>query len=367
MMHFALPSRLRTRLSILASLASTLGLAQVPVSAEAPDWRSLAAPVVEGPWVRPAAGGPARPVWGHADGLRIGLAPMPGPRGLLRVYAPYLGHREGRVVNFIAVEPIPTGQSHRGLSELEPSRLDPARGKRFWSADTPDDPTPADAGEAAAPARGKIVQEDGVETLQVYILVERFDNGAHVYLRLTFRADRPHEVGIATFAHPDSAPLDHCIVTATMGNYARLRQLHLADRTVYAGDLWPRYQGDAFAPHAKFSLSELVRTPEGGAMASATPDEPRPQEAEYAPGTAAHWRYTGDVATQSWRSETPDPDLQVWVNGRFTYWGSRAPIPGGISYENFEMVAPFHQGNEFWFRIEPGRPDDPDQAEQEQP
>jgi hypothetical protein len=28
-------------------------------------------------------------------------------------------------------------------------------------------------------------------------------------------------------------------------------------------------------------------------------------------------------------------------------------IPGGISFENFEMVSPFRQGEEFIFRVEP--------------
>jgi hypothetical protein len=47
-----------------------------------PDWRDLADPVIEGAWLRPpAALKPAKPVWGFAKGLRIGLAPLPGPRG----------------------------------------------------------------------------------------------------------------------------------------------------------------------------------------------------------------------------------------------------------------------------------------------
>jgi hypothetical protein len=54
--------------------------------------------------------------------------------------------------------------------------------------------------------------------------------------------------------------------------------------------------------------------------------------------------------------ETPDDQLEAWVNGRFTYWASTAPIPGGISYENFELFAPFRQGAEYWFGVRRGLP-----------
>ncbi|MGB7158457.1 MAG: hypothetical protein WBD40_10360 [Tepidisphaeraceae bacterium] len=313
---------------------------------------ALAPAVIEGRWLRPADGAaPAEPVWGHADGLRIGLSPLRGPRGLLRVYAPYLKHPPQRVINFIAIEPIRAGQSNRGLSELEHSKLDGVRGKRFWSADQPDDATPR---IPTQPARGVIERVDGVETLRVYVLAERFDSGAQVYVRLTFRAGRPHEVAVATFSQEGSAPLASCVVTATMGNYARVRRLHLAERTVVSKDLWPDYRSDGFTPHARFELKELMRTPEGHAIASVTPDEPNPSEASYAWTTRKNWHYAGDVATQFWRCESPDERLAVLVNGRFTYWSSRSPIPGGVSFENFEMVAPFRQGGEFVFGVEPG-------------
>jgi hypothetical protein len=305
-------------------------------------------------WVRPTATQPAQPVWGHVNGLRVGLHPTGGPRGLLRVYAPYLGQPDGRVINFIAVEPIIRGESERGLSELEHSKLDGVRGKRFWSVDEPSQRTPRPRGEPDVPARGIVEQRDGVETLRVYVQVEPFDGGARVYLRLTFRADRTHEVGIATFAHSDSKPLDYCVVTATMGNYARLRRLHLKDESIVSRDLWPSYKGDGFTRHATFPLSKITHTPDGHAAVSATPDEPDPESAEYSPGTKRHWQYKGQPATQAWRCEAPDPKLEAWVNGRFVYWNSRSPIPGGVSFENFEMVAPYRQGAEYWFSVTPG-------------
>jgi len=318
--------------------------------AESEGWKDLAAPESQGHWVRPSQGLDSQPVWGHADGLRIGLAPMPGPRGLLRVYAPYLGHPPGRMINYVAVEPILVGQQRRSFSELEPSRLDGVRGKRFWSTDTPNDAPPR---RPQRPARGVVSREGDIETLQVFIHVERFDSGAHPYLRLRFRSDRPHEVAIAAFAHDDSKPLLACIVTATMGNYARLRRLHLADRVVLARDLWPRFDSNGFAPAREFPLGQLTRTARGHAVISATTNERKPQDAQYAPGTFHGWKYQGHRAVQYWRCEDPPDNLRVRVNGRTRYWASQSPIPGGISYENFEMVAGFRDGQEFWFGVEP--------------
>lgn len=325
------------------------GRVAAQVSESALSTSELALPVIEGKWLRPAMNGSAQPVWGHAQGMRVGLHPLRGPRGLLRIYAPYLGQPKNRVINYIAVEPIPQGDIRRGLSELEHSELDDTQGKRFWSADSADEREPRPSNR---PARGWVEKTAAGECLRVFIFVERFDNGAHVYLRLTFQADRPYEVGIATFAHVDSAPLKNCIASATMGNFARLRELQLADRVVSPHDLWPEYRGDGFTPHARFELSDLARTPDGDVVAIARPNETRPEQANYAPGTRQGWHYEGAVASQSWRSATPDPHLAVQVNGRRVYWNSDSPIPGGVSYENFEMVAPFQQGGEFWFGAE---------------
>ena len=317
-------------------------------AAETAAWQQMALPVKEGRWLRPAADGPAVPAWGHADGLRVGLWPAPGPRGLLRIYAPYLGHPDGRMINYIAVEPIVEGKTARGLSELEKSSLDGLPGKRFWSADAPADPTPR---LPERPSRGEVATEGGVEILRVWILVEPFENGTQPCLRLTFRADRPYEAGLAAFAQPKSRPMSACILTATMGNYARLRRLYLANRIVTAADLWPKFDGKDFAPHARFDLADLFRTREGYALVAATTDEKQPDRAEYAPNTGPGWKYQGAPATQYWRCETPVPRLAVQVNGRSVYWASRTPIPGGVAFENFEMVAPFREGQEFWFGV----------------
>lgn len=311
---------------------------------------TLTLPVVEDGWLRPATDFPAEPRWGHPDGIQLGLHPLGGPRGLLRIYAPYLDHPRDRLINFVAVEPIPEGAKTRGYSELEHSAIDDVQGKRFWSADEPDDPTPQPGDH---PARGVIETIDGVEHLGVFILVEPFDNGVHVHIQVSFRADRPHEVGLAGYVRDGSVPLEACVLSATMGNFARLRRLHLAERVVTPAELWPDFTGAAFTRHARFALDQLHRTEDGAAEVWATPDETRPQDATYAADTHEHWKYVGNRATQLWHVERPDDRLEALVNGRHAYWASRSPIPGGTSYENFELVEPFRQGREFVLRIEP--------------
>lgn len=287
-------------------------------------------------------------------GLQIGIPPLPGPRGLLRVFTPYLEHPRERLVNFIAVEPIPQGASERGFSEMEQSSLDPgAQGKRLWSSDDDSDAETMSSGTpAGTPARGEIDTVDGIETLTVWIGVERFDNGADVRVRVRFFADRPHEVEVAGFANAASVPLSHLILTATMGNWARLRELHLADRTVSPAELWPEFSGTAFTTHGRFPLAELTRDGEA-AIVRATGDEDDPWSVEYSADTAEHWRFLGRRAVQTWRVDDPHPELEALVNARWSYWASASPIPGGPAYENFEIVEPFRQGAAFRFSVDP--------------
>ncbi|GAB2622485.1 hypothetical protein [Pseudactinotalea suaedae] len=309
-----------------------------------------ALPVPDGPFLRPADEIPAEPRWGHVDGLQVGLHPLPGPRGLLRIYTPYLDQPRERMMNFIAVEPIPAGETRRGFSELEPSALDDARGKRFWSADDPTDATPRPATE---PARGTIEMVDGVAHQIVFVLVERFDNGADVFLHLRFRADRPHEVAIGSYAREGSVPLEHLVITATMGNYPRLRELQLADRVVTPAELWPDFTGHAFAPHARFGLGELTRDASGAVVLAAAPDEADPVGVTYAEDVYPGWHFEGRRARQYWRAADPHPAIEGLVNARASYWASESQIPGGAAYENVELLEPFRQGRELVFGVEP--------------
>lgn len=323
--------------------------------AYAQGWQALASPEVGDKWVRPARGEAAQPVWGHAEGIRIGLAPLPGPRGLLRVYTPYLGHKEGKMMNFIAFEPIPEGTDGRGLSELERSRLDDKQGKRFWSAN---DSLSYEPLAEDFPASGTISTIKGEEALTVYIFSEPFESGAKVYVRLRFYENRPYEVELTTFARADSRKLKNFILTATMGNYARLRTLYLANATKHSAELWPDYTDSHFTPHANFPVKDFITDKNGKAYFIAAPDEKNPQDVVYSDNTNDHWKYYGDLATQYWYVEKPDPEIEGLVNGRFAYWSSKSPIPGGISYENFELKAPFENGAEYVFGITPVSPEE---------
>ena len=51
------------------------------------------------------------------------------------------------------------------------------------------------------------------------------------------------------------------------------------------------------------------------------------------------------------RVGTQRDDLHVAVNGRYTYWLSRQPIPGGVAFENFELREGFYDGQKFIFGI----------------
>ncbi|GAB3424367.1 hypothetical protein GCM10027516_24640 [Niabella aquatica] len=324
------------------------------ITAKAQDWKALAPPKTGSLWLQPAQGVPAQPVWGHAKGIQVGLSPMPGPRGLLRIYTPYLGHQAGNVMNFIAFEPIAKGDVNRGLSELEMSKLDNTRGKRFWSANDSLGATPAPEN---LPASGTIEKINGYETLTVFVFSEEFENGAKVYTRLRFYENQPYEVEITTYTSAGSKELTNFIVTATMGNYARLRKVYLKSEAIVSGKLWPDYTGDAFTPHAHFPASDFVTDKKGCAWFIAAPDEKDPAKAVYVAGTRDHWKYYGKKATQYWYSKHTDKNLEGLVNGRYTYWASRSPIPGGISFENFELKAPFKQGNTFVFGVSPLAPD----------
>jgi hypothetical protein len=315
----------------------------------------LALPVESGPWLVPAPGKESEPAWGIKGGIVVALWPVSGgPRGLLRVYSPHLGQPRGRLINFIAVEPI-VGKS-RGLSELEPSKLDRVPGKAMWTGDEmADDAKPKPPWQ---PARGKLFKSDGTELLTFFLFVEKFNNGAQPVVQVTLRQDRPHEVSLKVFAAKGSAPMKACVLTATMGNYARLRNLWLKDEVAKSTLVWqnPHLNSWGFTSHKHWDIDRL-RSEGDGVIVAATPDEADPAGAKYAENVAAHWRYEGRPGTQYWRAVKHN-GLLARVNGRVHYWASMAPIPGGISYENFELEAPFRAGQEFRFGVTTRTPED---------
>lgn len=303
-------------------------------------------------WLR-AGVNTRQPLWGIRGGLEFGISPGSvsglgdgGPRGLIRLgYASLPGGRYA-LINFIAVEPIVKGR--RGYSELERSQLDGVRGKRFWVNSVSSEPKPAetlDPGRLWEPV-------PRVEQLEVTLRVEKFDNGAHVYLVLSQRSDAPDELALTLHAEPDSASMDACVLTATMGNMTRARQLWLKNEVVESGRLYPDYKGTQFAPATVFSRARLKTTPAGDVLVAITGNEDDPASVHPFPGTD-HWYYGGFRLTQYWRKPagTLHDDLQVVVNARYTYWMSQQPIPGGIAFENFELREAFRDGQRCVFGI----------------
>ena len=287
-----------------------------------------------------------QPIWGVEGGLVWSIPPGMGahhPRGLIRLAYPILSNQVYELVNFIAIEPIVRGR--RGYSELERSALDGVPGKRFWS-DTTNSLilTNLLAGISNAPG--------GAKRIEVKVRVEKFDNGAHVGLVIRQCADAPDEIEVSIFAEPDSQPLDYCILTATMGNFARARQLWLKDEVVSSLKLFPDYKADGFAPQKKYSASHLQQTADGRLLAAITNDETDPAIAHPFPDKA-WWYYGGIKVTQYWAKPpgSAGKDLCVAVNGRYTYWLSQQPVPGGIAFENFELNEPFQEGQKFIFGI----------------
>lgn len=293
-----------------------------------------------------------QPVWGLPGGLQFAIAPGGfggaggGPRGLIRVGSPVLPEGAYTLVNFIAVEPVVSGR--KGFSELEPSRFDGVAGKRFWAGDGSAGPA---AGATLNPGRVSTVAP-GVEQLAVTLRIEQFNNGAHVRVLLSQRSDAPDEIQLTVHAEPDSARLDECILTATMGNLARTRRLWLRDETVGSLRLYANHRGDGFADHARFPLKRLWRRADGDVLVAVTTDESTPTDVFPFPGTE-RWHYGGSKVTQYWRKPAGDvgDDLEAVVNARLTYWQSQQPIPGGVAFENFELRERFREGQSASFGI----------------
>jgi hypothetical protein len=299
-------------------------------------------------WIRPA-NAEADPVWGIRGGIAVGLWPTKGPRGLIRMYTPYLGQAFPRMVNFIAVEPVVGGK--RGQSELEVGLQSGRRGLEFTS-NTPEEAAQGTFGTVIATTKPVA----GIEMLSFYVATEPFRNGARPVLQVLFRSDRPHEVGFRIYSSQGGAQMDSCVLTATMGNYGRLRRLWLKGEVVDARKAWtdPKLDKLGFTRWRAWERERLVRTG-GNVLVAATTDEADPAAAEYDQSVPKHWRFEGKPGTHYWRG--PDvPGVVVRVNARPTYWGGGGPIPGGLAYENFELEAPFESGQEFWFGVTPEAP-----------
>jgi hypothetical protein len=263
---------------------------------------------------------------------------------LIRLGYPVLPERRYDLINFIAVEPIVGGR--RGFSELERSQLDGMAGKRIWAQESGDALT-------TNLVPGQIRElSPGQQELRVELRVEKFDNRAHVRLVICQRSDQPDQIELSVFLEPDSAPLEYCILTATMGNMARTRQLWLSHEMVSSLKVYPDYRGTGFAPHQEYPLSRLHRTAAGGVLVAVTNDEEDPASVYPFPHSEL-WHYAGCKVTQFWARQAGAfrDDLYAVVNARYTYWQSSRPIPGGVAFENFELRERFYDGQKSTFGI----------------
>ncbi len=307
-------------------------------------------------WIR-ASQPEKRPIWGHPNGIQVSLWPCDaegrpgndgGPRGLLRIGYPVLPitHAAG-LINFIAIEPVVKGV--RCYSELEPSTLREGRGKFIWSGTRGVSEEKFDQGTLS------LLPGTFVEVLRVNLFVEPFVNKARVQLRLEFRSDKPDEVAITSVAQPGSASMDNCILTATMGNYMRLRRVWLKDHQASPLDLWPQQSThpNGFTDDLYLPAAALLRDASGGVLACAESNEIDPAAAPPDP-QAPWWHFRGAYPlTQYWRY--PDAKtagtVKLRLNGRKVYWAGTTPIPGGLAFENFDLTAPFVDSQTFIFGL----------------
>ena len=298
-------------------------------------------------WVRPDADRPL-PVWGIEGGIRVALwpsglerkPPAAGPRGLLCIGLPIPNEGRYGLVNFIAVEPV-TEDGAKGYSELEPS-ADGRPGKLIWATDAQGSPERYAPPAKETPAPPGIVRDGALE---VTLRVERFANGADARVTLVFRPDRPRELELRADVAPGSRPPASLILTATMGNYERLRELWLEDGIVRSTDRFKDYAGNDFTKDAIYPLDRLHRTEDGDVLVPLTTDERDPAAVRPFFWTSI-WRWPGPRLTQYWRVPKAHvvPELAFRVNARRVYWNTLREIPGGLSYENAEVRLPFRPG-----------------------
>lgn len=298
-----------------------------------------------------------RPVWGLANGIMVGLWPGAidgvgngGPRGLLRIGYPLGEPRQHRLVNFVAVEPDVADGHWRGLSEIEPSASDGKPGKLF----TAGPPEGGDAGETLyAGLLDHPPDSPDAERLRLRLEVETFANGAAPYLILTLRSDRPDEVMLQPYHRRDSRAIRQCVLTATMGNFARLRRAWLAEGALLESlQLWPQHRGGSFTGFHVVPGSELARTRDGSILVPLETDEAEPvTNWPYDPGNWWRWRY--EQVTQYWRvaADEAGDDLCFAANGRATFYGTGMAIPGGVAFENTEIREAYRAGQAVCFGI----------------
>jgi len=320
-------------------------------------------------WIRPQTSAD-KLVWGIHNGIVFSLWPngvetgdkgTGGPRGLLRVGYEYKG--KIYLINYIAIEPIVDGKIE--FSEISPSNTDGKWGKLIWPSNTETN----DAYNPANLVSGNISHPDPAhpqtEQLSLFVFMEQYLDKAAPYLKISIRNDKPEEICFEISNKANSAPMQRCALTATMGNYSRLRLLHLDNEVIDSRKLYTGYEGIDFIEKDAYPVTRMLKLKDGSPIALATQNESLTELSKW-PADSAHyakrgWRYRPNFKlTQYWRKDGPgyDPSLQVRVNGRSKYWAvaSRDPkayvsLPGGAAFENFELREKYYPGQKFIYGL----------------
>ncbi|WP_214071438.1 hypothetical protein [Mucilaginibacter sp. dw_454] len=320
-------------------------------------------------WIRPDATS-NKQLWGIHDGIVFSLWPNAvetgntgsgGPRGLIQVGYEYKG--KIYLINYIAIEPIVDGKIE--FSEISPSATDGKWGKLLWASDKKTD----DAYNPSLKPLGVITHPDpakpAVEQLTLFVFMEQYSDKAAPYLKISIRSDRPEEICFEINNKANSARMDRCALTATMGNYSRLRLLHLNNEIVDSRKLYSNFNGIDFIEKQSYPVTQFLKLKDGSPIALAEQNESLaeltswPTDSAYQ--TKKGWRYRPDFKlTQYWRKDNSgyDPSLQVRVNGRAKYWAGASPdpkqyvnLPGGPAFENFELREKYYPGQKFIYGL----------------
>ncbi|MES2375355.1 MAG: hypothetical protein V4553_02190 [Bacteroidota bacterium] len=320
-------------------------------------------------WIRPETAS-GNKTWGIHNGIVFSLWPngtetgskgTGGPRGLIQVGYEYQG--KVYLINYIAIEPVVDGRIE--FSEISASAIDGKWGKLFWASDNETN----NAYNPANQSRGVVSHPDPnkpeTEQLTVFVFTEQFLDKANPYLKISIRSDRPEEMGIEIYNKANSAKMDRCALTATMGNYSRLRLLHFANQVIDSRKLYSGYNGIDFIEKDAYPISKFLRLKDGSPIAIATSNETFAELSSW-PTDSAYtakkgWRYRPNFKlTQYWRKDAGgyDPSTVVRVNGRVKYWAvaSKDPkqyvdLPGGPAFENFELRERYYPGQKFYYGL----------------
>ncbi|WP_257667314.1 hypothetical protein [Parapedobacter tibetensis] len=274
------------------------------------------------------------------------------------------------MINFLAIEPVVDGKIE--FSEISPSAVDGLWGKLLWAGDGPTPgfyhPSAKTRGVVSHIGEGDLAAKE----LAVFVFMERFANGAAPYLRLSIRSDRPEELCVQVFNHDNSAPMERCAITATMGNYPRLRRLYLKNRVVQSEQLYAGFDGINFIEKESYPSQDMLEDQEGNLWVFATGNESIEQLLTWPDDSLAktklNWKYRPPFKlTQYWKKEKreADPSLVVRVNGRARYWSGGSGdvshymrIPGGPSFENFELREKYNPGQRFYYGLTKKTPEE---------